>query len=66
MTVKIASVENNASFAVLAPPNKAGQRRTLTADAVNWTVTLPASGDYQIIIGSSRGNASYKLQVTIK
>lgn len=66
MTVKISSIENNASFAVTAPPNKAGQRRTLTPDAVNWTATLPTSGDYQIIIGSSRGNASYKLQVAIK
>ncbi len=64
--IKIASIENNASFAVMAPPNKAGQRRTLTPDAVNWTTTLPASGDYQIIVGSSRGNASYKLQVIIK
>lgn len=66
MTIKIASLENNASFAVTTPSNKAGQRRTLTPDAVNWTATLPASGDYQIIVGSSRGNASYKLQVTIK
>lgn len=66
ITVKISSIENNASFAVTAPPNKAGQRRTLTPDAVNWTATLPTSGDYQIIIGSSRGNASYKLQVAIK
>ncbi|UIE39614.1 hypothetical protein [Leptodesmis sichuanensis] len=66
MTVKIASVENNASFSVTTPPNKAGQRRTLTPDAVNWTATLPATGDYQIIIGSSRGNATYKLQVMIK
>jgi hypothetical protein len=66
MKVKIASVENNASFSVTAPPNKAGQRRTLTPDAVNWTATLPASGDYQIIVGSSRGNASYTLQVAIK
>ncbi len=66
MTIKIASIENNASFAVMAPPNKAGQRRTLTPDAVNWTAPLPTSGDYQIVIGSSRGNATYKLQVTIK
>jgi hypothetical protein len=66
MTVKIVSLENNASFALLAPPNKAGQRRSLTPDAVTWSGVLPASGDYQVTVGSSRGNASYKLQVTIK
>jgi len=66
MTVRIASIENNASFAILSPPNKAGQRRTLTPDAVKWSGVLPNSGDYQVIIGSSRGNASYKLHVQIK
>jgi hypothetical protein len=66
MTVKIASVENNASFAITTPANPSGLRRTLTPDAVTWNDVLPTSGDYQLIVGSSRGNASYKLQVTIR
>lgn len=66
MTVKIASLENNAVFELKAPPNKAGQRRTLKPEAISWTGTLPQTGDYQIIVGGTRGNASYKLQVTIK
>ncbi|MBF2026786.1 MAG: hypothetical protein IGS48_08470 [Oscillatoriales cyanobacterium C42_A2020_001] len=66
MTVAIASLENNAVFELKAPPNKAGQRRTLKPEAISWTGVLPQSGDYQVIVGGTRGNASYKLQVTIK
>ncbi|NJP10185.1 MAG: hypothetical protein HC866_12475 [Leptolyngbyaceae cyanobacterium RU_5_1] len=66
ISVKIASLENNAVFEVTAPPNKAGQRRTLKQEAVNWTSVLPVSGDYQIIVGGTRGNTSYKLQVAIR
>ena len=66
MTVKIVSLENNAVFAVTAPPNKAGQRRTLIPETVQWSSKLPATGDYQIVVGGTRGNASYKLQVAIQ
>jgi hypothetical protein len=27
---------------------------------------LPSSGDYSVIVGGTRGNASYKLEVTIR
>lgn len=66
MTIKIASLESNAVFELKAPPNKVGQRRTLKPEAIRWTGVLPQTGDYQIIVGGTRGNASYKLQVTIK
>lgn len=66
MTVKITSFEQNAVFEVKTPPLKSGQRRSLKPEAVRWTGVLPESGDYQLIVGSLRGNATYKLQVSIK
>jgi hypothetical protein len=66
MIVRIKSIEDNAVFEITAPPNKAGQRRSLKPEAVAWSGVLPATGDYQIIVGSTRGNATYQLQVTIK
>lgn len=66
LTVNIASLENNAVFELKAPANKAGQRRTLKPEAVSWTGKLPETGDYQVIVGGTRGNASYKLSVKIK
>jgi hypothetical protein len=66
LTVKITSEENNAVFDVAAPSGKIGQRRLLLREAAEWTTVLPASGDYQIIVGSTRGNSSYRLQVAIR
>lgn len=66
MVVKIASLENNAVFDVTTPANKAGQRRSLKRETVSWSGTLPQTGDYQIVVGTTRGNASYRLQVTIR
>jgi hypothetical protein len=28
-------------------------------------MSLPHAGDYQVIVGSTRGNATYELQITI-
>lgn len=66
MTLKIESVENNAVFDVEAPPTKSGQRRVLKEEAVFWSGRLPDSGDYQIVVGATRGNATYRLQVAIR
>ncbi len=66
MTVKIESLENNAVFDVQAPPNQSGQRRVLKQEALVWSGKLPDTGDYQIVVGTTRGNATYKLWVGIK
>lgn len=66
MSIRIVSLEDNAVFDVVAPVNQAGQQRTLKQEAFSWTNTLPETGDYQIVVGSTRGNASYRLQVTIR
>jgi hypothetical protein len=66
LTVKIGSLENSAVFDVAAPSGGMAQRRLLLREASEWTTTLPASGDYQIIVGSTRGNSTFWLQVTIQ
>lgn len=67
MTVSLTSAENNAVFQIYRP----GGRKTLAGagegeDAVTWSGKLPVSGDYQIVVGGTRGNASYKLEVKIR
>ncbi len=66
MQVKITSLENNAVFAIVAPPNGTQPRQVLKQEVVTWSKVLPATGDYQIVVGSTRGNASYRLEVTIR
>ena len=61
MNLKITSLENNAVFDVISPDGK-----TLEQEATNWSATLPANGDYQIVVGGTRGNATYELTVEIK
>ncbi|MFM7448806.1 MAG: hypothetical protein ACKO24_09430 [Leptolyngbyaceae cyanobacterium] len=66
LTLKISSVEKNALFDVLTPVDRAGQRTTLKQGVTRWQGKLPVSGDYIVVVGSARGNATYKLQVSIK
>jgi len=35
-------------------------------DATNWSKELPSTGDYKIIGGGTRRNASYRMTVSIK
>src|SRR5262245_50036212 len=67
MSVKITSLEKNAVFQVYRP----GGQETLAGageedDATNWSGELPEDGDYVIEVGGTRGNATYKLTVSIK
>jgi hypothetical protein len=61
MTVNITSVEKSAVFDIQAPNGA-----ILRQEATSWSGVLPATGDYKIIVGGTRGNASYRLQVTVK
>jgi hypothetical protein len=61
MNLKITSLENNAVFDVVSPDGK-----TVKQEATTWSGKLPANGDYQIIVGGTRGNATYELTVEIK
>jgi hypothetical protein len=61
MTVTVTSVENNASFQIIAPNGK-----ELVLDDTNWREELPASGNYQIIVGAGRGNATYTIKFLVE
>ena len=67
MTVRITSIEDNAVFQIYqAKDMKALDGAAEGDDAMSWQGKLPASGKYTIVVGGTRGNTSYKLEVTIK
>lgn len=66
MSVKITSVENNAVFQIENPDGEYLENAGEGDDAMNWRRSLPDNGDYKIIVGGTRGNASYKLTVSIR
>jgi hypothetical protein len=59
--LKISSLENNAVFDLIAPNGKA-----IESEATTRSSKLLMSGYYRVIVGGTRGNASYKLNVKIK
>lgn len=67
MTVKITSVEKNAVFQIYF----AGEQESLPGageedDAMKWSGELPADNEYVIVVGGTRGNATYALTISIK
>ncbi|MEW6125966.1 MAG: hypothetical protein AB1757_02785 [Acidobacteriota bacterium] len=67
MTVRITSLEKNAVFQIYQPNSEGALPGADEGDdATNWTGKLPSSGGYTIVVGGTRGNASYKLFVEIK
>ena len=67
MVVTIMSIENNAVFQIIDRStgyylDGAGE----FDDAMRWEGSLPSKGDYQIIVGGTRGNADYTLKVFIE
>ncbi len=61
MTLSIVALENNAAFDVISPSGY-----ILAFSANNETILLPHTGDYQVIVGGNRGNASYDLTIGIQ
>jgi hypothetical protein len=66
MTVSITSTENNAVFQLYAPNRKTLKGAGETDDAMKWRGKLPLSGDYQIVVGGTRGNATYSITVEVE
>ncbi|MBD0370747.1 MAG: hypothetical protein ICV60_07940 [Pyrinomonadaceae bacterium] len=62
MTLHITSTEDNAVFDVIPPTSD----RPLATEVTDWTGKLPATGDYTIVVGPTRGNATYTLEVTVR
>lgn len=67
MTITVMSPEDNAEFFILNTKTwQFMEGATEDNPAKRWEGTLPANGDYQIVVGSSRGGSDYKLQVVIE
>lgn len=67
MVVTIMSIEDNAVFQIVDRETGyylegAGE----LDDAKRWEGTLQSKGDYEIIVGGTRGNAEYTLKVFIE
>ena len=67
MLVEITSVEKNAVFQIYFH----GEEESLPGagdgdDATNWSGELPIDNEYVIVVGGTRGNASYKLTISIE
>lgn len=60
MTVSITSLEKNAVFDIQGPNGQ-----IIKQEATSWSGVLPTTGDYRIIVGGTRGNASYRLRVSV-
>lgn len=79
MTVRVTAVEKNAAFSIyqpravvrLTPDGWKVRGQALpgageTDDAERWSGTLPATGTYLFVVGPTRGNATYRLTVTVR
>jgi hypothetical protein len=67
MSVKITSTEKNAVFQIYFH----GEEESLPGagdddDATNWSGQLPIDNEYVIVVGGTRGNATYALTISIK
>src|SRR6266852_4450506 len=67
MSVKITSLEKNAVFQIyLSGEHEALPGAGDADDAMKWSGELPADSEYTIVVGGTRGNATYTLTISIK
>ena len=66
MIVTITSVEDNAVFEIAKPGGGELPGAASGNDATKWRGMLPASGDYVISVGGTRGNATYTLSIVVR
>ena len=65
MSVGITSTENNAVIQIKDASGESLQNRNSESEFIEWSGELPATGDYEIIVSGTRGNATYKMTVFI-
>lgn len=79
MSLRIAASERNAVFQVYAPGAVPEIKDSILEiagealpgagegdDTTRWTGVLPRTGAYLVVVGSTRGNATYRLTVSIR
>ena len=67
LEVSVTSEEDNAVFQIYLP----GEKGTLAGagemdDAKKFSSKVPTDGEYVIVVGPTRGNATYKLSYSVK
>lgn len=79
LSVRVTAVEDNAAFQIYQPGAKIERRdygldvsgKALPGagdgdDATRWAGALPESGTYLLVVGPTRGNATYRLSIAIR
>lgn len=61
MTLSISALEDNAVFDVISPSNM-----ILGTELKQSEIFLPHTGNYKIVVGGTRGNATYELKVDVE
>jgi hypothetical protein len=67
VTISVSALEKNAAFSLY----EAGELQPVTGtqeedDATNWNGKLQRDGAFRIVVGGTRGNANYRLRLSIK
>jgi hypothetical protein len=65
LDVQITSLEGNAVFSILGPNQIPVPGTEEGKDTMQWAVLVPADGAYSILVGPTRGNATYTLKVKV-
>lgn len=66
LKVNLTSLEDNAVFQIVQTQTGKFLRGAAEGqDTKSWSGPLPANGEYKIIVGGTRGNATYTLTIQI-
>lgn len=65
LEVVIWSTEGNAVFSILGPDQAPLPGTEEGKDTIQWAVPIPADGSYAILVGPTRGSATYTLKVGV-
>lgn len=66
MWVSVTSVEDNAVFEVFAPNDESLGVSYSKRGAQVWYGQLPQSGDYKVVVGTTRGGAEITVDLSIR
>ncbi len=65
LEVLISSLEGNAVFSILGPDQTPLPGTEEGKDTIQWSVPVQTDGSYAILVGPTRGNATYTLKVNV-
>jgi len=65
LSVVVSSLEGNAAFSILGPDQTPVPGTEEYKGTIQWSIPIPADGTYAILVGPTRGNATYTLKVNV-